>query len=140
MINRQHLNTLLKINGLATTAPDTDIRSTLLAANYNDTEIESALLLLKQNIGGNQPRTDGLYKVFYSDTHLKSAEISNLLGIDVSIDETIQYQHDRRRVMSSFQFILVWFFSVVVAVSGILFYMYLNGTGLFHPSVALAGL
>lgn len=133
MINKKQIETILKINGFSETTPDDQIRTILLSARYSKNEVDAALLMLKQDPDTNEVKVNGLHKIFYSDTHLKSGEISSLLGIDIDLNTPIS-RRSIKNTISALQFISVWFFSVVIAVTGILFYMYLNQIGLFHPS------
>ncbi len=133
-MHKDQIETILKINGVAPSSPDEEIRSVLLSARFNKDEVDTAIMVLRENTKTNETRVEGLHKVFRSDEGLRPAEISQLLGIDVDIDQ-VAIGDSRSRDFSGIQYMIVWFLSVVLAVSGILFYMYLNKVGLFHPSV-----
>lgn len=133
MMNKKQIETILKINGFNETTPDDQIRTVLLSARYSKDEVNKAIVMLKQDPNTKEVKVNGLHKIFYSDTHLKPCEISGLLGIDIDLSAPIS-RRSRNNTISTLQFIAVWFFSVVIAVTGILFYMYLNQIGLFHPS------
>jgi hypothetical protein len=92
-------------------------------------------MVLRENAVTKSTRVEGLHKIFRTDEALKPEEISQLLGIEVDIDQSISVK-SKNRDFSSFQFALIWILSVMFAVSGILFYMYLYKIGLFHPSFA----
>jgi hypothetical protein len=133
MIDPHHIESLLRINGIAKTAPDEQIRSVLLSARFKEDEVETALMILRENTTTKQTRVDGLHKVFRSDEALKPEEISRLLGIDVDIQETIQTDVTTNdSTFTLFQFVVLWVTSTVLAVSGVLFYMYSNQMGVFH--------
>lgn len=136
MIKRDHFETLLKINGLTTESPDEQIIAVLVGAHYVLEEAQEIVSLFRQNITANTIRTDGLHKVFFSDAHLQPQEVSRLLGINVEVTEKIKHYRRNERP-TPMQFVLIWFFSVVIALTGILFYMYLNQIGLFHPILTL---
>lgn len=136
MIKRDHFETLLKINGLTTESPDEQIIAVLVGAHYVLEEAQEIVSLFRQNITANTIRTDGLHKVFFSDAHLQPQEVSRLLGINVEVTEKIKYYTYNGRP-TPMQFVLIWFLSVVIALTGILFYMYLNQIGLFHPILTL---
>jgi hypothetical protein len=133
MINREHVVTLLKINGISPDSPDEYIRSVLLSARYTKDEIDTAIMVLRENTRTKQTRVDGLHKIFRSEESLRPEEISELLGIEVDIDAEIVPQ-SKVRGFSNVQFIIVWVISVIVALAGIVFYMHLYEVGLFHPS------
>ncbi|USN92089.1 MAG: hypothetical protein H6782_04410 [Candidatus Nomurabacteria bacterium] len=134
MINREHIETILKVNGVAPGSSNEIIRSVLLSARYSKDEADTAIMVLREDIKTRKTRVEGLHKVFRSNEALNSEEISKLLGIDADIDETIALRSQSRELPLVYQFI-IWLLSVVVATSGILFYMYLNQMGIFHPVV-----
>ncbi|MCA9357658.1 hypothetical protein KC902_00165 [Candidatus Kaiserbacteria bacterium] len=134
MISRDQIETLLKINGVSSSSPDEHIRSVLLSARYTKDEVDTAIMVLREDVKTKQTRVDGLHKVFRTNEALAPAEVSALLGIDVSIADTIE-QRQKARQLSTLQIMIVWLMSVAVAVSGIMFYMYMQKVGVFHPSV-----
>ena len=137
MVDKKHIESLLKINGLGTTAPDEQIRSVLLSARFNKDEVDAALMVLRENTKTNATRVDGLHKVFRSDDGLKASEISELLGIEVQVTEKVEVGINARRY-TLFQVITLWFISAIIATTAVMFYMYSNQMGVFHPSVASA--
>ena len=137
MINRNQIESILKINGVPPGSPDEQIRSVLMSARYNKDEVDTAIMVLRENIVTKTSRVDGLYKIFRTNESLRPDEISQLLGIEVNIDQSINV-HSKSHDLSRFQFFIVWIMSVALAVFGILFYMYLYKIGFFHPSFALA--
>lgn len=133
MINRRHLETVLKINGLAPSAPNEQIRSVLLSARYSKDEIDTALVVLRENTDTNKTRIDGLHKVFRSDQSLKSSEIAELLGIDVNI-ETAVTSRANNKSFAVIYYIVIWSLSVAVSLAAILLYMHAQKIGVFHPT------
>lgn len=137
MINRDHIESILKINGVAPGSPDEQIRSVLMSARYSKDEVDTAIMVLRENIKTKTTRVDGLHKIFRTDESLRPEEISQLLGIEVNIDQTLNAR-SKSKELSGIQYMFVWISSVVLAVSGILFYMYLYKIGFFHPSFAMS--
>lgn len=137
MINREQIESLLKINGMSASAPDEHIRSVLLSARYNNDEVDTALMVLREDLVTKQTRVDGLHKIFRSDEALQPKEISKLLGIEVDASQFPQNDDSQTyRDYAALQYFVVWFFSVAFAVTGILLYMYMNQVGLFHPTIS----
>lgn len=136
MIERRHLETILRINGLDATATDDSICSVLLSSRYTKEEVEEALVVLRQAPGVCNDKPNGLHKVFRSDEGLKSIEISQLLGGDLYFDKKIDPDTKKRKV-SPLQLFFVSLLSVFVAVGSMLFYMYTNEMGLFHSNINL---
>jgi len=135
-MNRNQLKAVLKINGYTEESSDADIRAVLLSASYSKTEVERALLTLRQSEGLQAARADGLHTVFYSDNHLRPSEISGLLGID--IDVNFQNQTENRHTTNSFSLfegLFIIGLAIVCAAFGIFMYMYINSIGVFHSIV-----
>lgn len=135
MIKRDQIETILKINGVPPGSPDEEIRSVLLSASYSKDEVDTAIMVLRENVRTNKTRVDGLHKIFRTDESLKPDEISQLLGIEVEIDQTIN-PGSKRHSLTRVHMVIIWFLSVFLAVSGILFFMYMYKVGIFHPSIA----
>ncbi len=136
-MEKQDIETILKINGVSPEAPDEEIRSVLLSARYNNDEVDTAVMVLKENTKTHQTRVDGLHKVFRSDEALNPQEISALLGIEVEVKE-LNLEKTNRREMGTIQSIFVGVVATIIAMSGILFAMYVNHVGIFHPAVTAA--
>jgi hypothetical protein len=131
MAKRAYLESILKANGLRPTSPDEEIRSVLVSARFNDDDVEAALMILRENSTTNETTVDGLHKVFRTDSTLKPAEVSRLLGIDVHIDKSMTYRSSNRD-LSVVETLLVVVVSVIVTVTCTLAYMYTKDLGLFH--------
>ena len=135
MINRSHIENILKINGVSSAEPDEIIRSVLLSARYNKNEVDTALMVLRQDIDTKEVRVEGLHKVFYTNDSLLPQEISSLLGVDLNVD-SYNPEPVETRGLGMLILMVIWLCSVGFAVFGILLYMHAHNIGLFHPSVA----
>lgn len=135
MIKRDQIEAILKINGVPPGSADEEIRSVLLSARYSKDEADTAIMVLRENTKTNQTRVEGLHKVFRSDEALKPEEISQLLGIEVDITETIT-SRSRGRDLTTVHILVIWVLSVLLAIIGVLFFMQMYQVGVFHPSVA----
>ncbi len=133
MAARSKIESILKVNGLGSTAPDEEIRSVLLSARFNKDEVDTALMILRENVKTSETRVDGLHKVFRSDRVLQPSEISKLLGVDINLRNDIPAQNSDRR-FSSFELMLLSTVSALLAVVCVLLYMYTQNIGWFHPS------
>jgi ABC-type Na+ efflux pump permease subunit len=138
MMKRNQIESLLKLNGVNSTAPDEQIRSVLLSARYTQDEVDTAIMVLRQNTKTNETHVDGLHKVFRTNAGLRPNEISQLLGIDVQVSGrvTTDENEDNRR-LSGFQNLIITFLSIVVAMLGLAFYMYIYKIGIFYPGSEL---
>lgn len=131
MINREQIENILKINGVTPAAPDEQIRSVLLSARYNKDEVDTAIMVLRENIKTSRTRVEGLHKVFHTTEALSASEISQLLGIEVDVSDPVGPQAKGRNFTIAHN-IIIAVLSVIVAVAGILLYMHLHQIGVFH--------
>lgn len=136
MINRKQLESLLKINGVQPNAPKEIIRSVLISARYTDNEVDTAITILKEEteVSSTSSQTEGLHKIFRTNQSLKSSEISELLGIEVQVNN-LQKNNSKDRNLSSKEILLVCSSSIMLAFLGTTLYMFTSKTGFFHPGV-----
>jgi preprotein translocase subunit SecG len=133
MIKRSQIEKILRVNGVSTSSPDEHIRSVLLSARFNKDEVDTAIMVLRENKTTKQIRVDGLHKVFRTDEALRPNEISELLGIEVDAS-TFYRPQNNVGTLAGIQYVTVWLFSVFFAVVTVLSIMYMNEVGPFHPS------
>lgn len=138
MIDKIQVENFLKANGIPPTAKDEEIRSMLLSARWNNNEVDTALMVLKENRKSKATHIDTLHKVFQTDERLSPAEISALLGIDVNItSDDVNDIQDKRIQAQKMQVGLALFLSVVIAVASVMYVMYREKAGFFHQSVTV---
>ncbi|MCA9363116.1 hypothetical protein KC851_02245 [Candidatus Kaiserbacteria bacterium] len=138
MINRKQVEAILKINGITPASPDDEIRAVLMSARYQEDEIDSAIMVLRQNVKTKEAKVQGLHKVFRSDETLKPSEISALLGIDLELTDTIKIGNKTTNNSSDLpKLFTVAVLSFLFAAVCIFAYMYLNDIGVFHPTAGL---
>ena len=138
MLQKKDIETILKINGVSVGAPDEEIRSVLLSARYNNDDVDTAIMVLRENTKTHQTRVDGLHKIFRSDEGLKPAEISALLGIEVEVGE-VTIDRNKNREMSYLQTTIVSLLAAGLALAGVFAAMYFYEVGAFHPTASAFG-
>ena len=136
-MNRNQIESVLKINGCTGNCSDAEIRAVLLGASYSESEVDRAIDILNQQDLTQTVRSDGLHTVFYTDNALKPREISGLLGIDVDVDFDQKSVEKAPSGFSLFEVVVIVTLAAAFAVSGTLIYMYMNEIGVFHP-IAMA--
>ncbi len=138
MLDRTHLERVLKINGVSPTAADEEIRAVLLSARYRDDEVSMALLVLRENVDTKGTRVDSLQKIMRSDQMLSAKEISSLLGIEVSVP-AIGRPKEQPAPASVLigQRLAIAILSLLIALIGIGLAMYVEEFGVFHASAAI---
>lgn len=132
MIEKRNVEAFLKVNGIPPTAKDEEIRSVLLSARWNNNEVDTALMVLKENIVSNETHVDTLHKVFNSDDRLSSAEITKLLGIDVNLSDHNFDDNYKYKQKLNHSALITLILSVIIAVSSIGYLMYQEQAGVFH--------
>ena len=124
MIEKRSIETFLKVNGIPPTAKDEEIRSVLISARWNKNEVDTALLVLRENIVSNETHVDTLHTVFNSDDRLNAEEISALLGIDVQLsNEDLEDSAPKQKRQETQRFILVIVLAITIAVGSTLYLM-----------------
>ncbi|PIR86024.1 hypothetical protein COU14_01265 [Candidatus Kaiserbacteria bacterium CG10_big_fil_rev_8_21_14_0_10_44_10] len=135
MIDRTHIEQILKLNGLAATAADEEIRSVLISARWNKEDVETAITVLRENVNTHKSRVDTLHDVFLTDKKLSPEAIHSLLGIDVQVDSNeLETLRVSRRNLYRWQIVSIFIIAILIAVTMVLGMMYLSGFGVFHPS------
>ncbi len=136
MIDRRHVEQILKINGLSATAPDEEIRSVLISARWNKEDVETAITVLRENVNTHKSRVDTLHDVFLTDQKLSPEAIHSLLGIDVQIGSSeLETLRASRQNLYRWQLLSIFILALLFAATAILAMMYLNGFGVFHPGM-----
>jgi hypothetical protein len=136
MMNIKHLDTVLRINGLEKTSPESDVSAVLLSSRYTPEEVKTALLILKNGDQTVASTHISLHKVFRSDELLESQEIALLLGGDLYVNTKVSARV-RNRELAASHLLLLSLASLVVAISSMMLYMYTQNMGMFHTSLGI---
>ncbi len=132
MLKREQIELLLRINGVSPSSPDEEIRSVLLSASFNDNDINTAIMVLRENKVNNTSRVDGLHKVFRTHDTLKPAEIFSLLGIDIGVDNLAESQKEDIARKDWIQNTIIALMAIAMALGGVFVAMYVYEVGFFH--------
>lgn len=85
MINKESVERYLRANGVEPSAPEEDIKQVLFSAKWHHDDVDTALMVLRENPETHETHVDSFHKVFHNDDRLQPETISALLGIDVEI-------------------------------------------------------
>jgi hypothetical protein len=141
MIERKQVETLLNANGIPATAPDEEIRSILISARWNDNDVDTALMVLKENKDSKETHVDTLHRVFHSDERLTPSDISSLLGVKVSLsDEEVMDVEEKRRKVERAQTLVAVTLALSIVLLGLTYLMYVEQAGVFHSTPKQASL
>lgn len=136
MIDRNHIERILRLNGLNPTAPDEEIRSVLISAKWHKDDVETALTVLRENMNTHKSHVETLHNVFLTDKRLSPEAIQSLLGINVEMNSAqLESMRESRRHMSLWQAFSIMFYATILALTFILVIMYVQHFGVFHPGV-----
>lgn len=136
MIDRKHIEQILKLNGLTPTAQDEEIRSVLISARWNKEDVETAITVLRENITTHKSRVDTLHDVFLTDKRLSPEAIHSLLGIDMEVNSNeLETLRASRRNLYRWQILSIFVIALLLAATSILAMMYIEGFGVFHSKV-----
>ena len=101
MINKDVVEQYLRANGVQPSAPDEEIKEVLFSAKWHHDDIDTALMVLREDPKTHQTHVDSLHKVFHSDERLQPETISALLGITVDIKHPDERAKENRVAASS---------------------------------------
>lgn len=136
MIDRTHIEQILRLNGLAATAADEEIRSVLISARWSKEDVETAITVLRENINTHKSRVDTLHDVFLTDKMLSPEAIHSLLGIDVEVDSSeLQTLRVKRETLYQRQIISIFIIAILIAFIFVTIMMYVQKFGPFHPGL-----
>lgn len=133
MFDRNQLETFLRINGMTPFNKNEEIKSLLLSAKWGKEDVDTALMVLKENKTNNETTIDTVHKVFRSNERLTPAEIQSLLGIDVEVSDSKALTYaEERLVMERRSTRAAMILAVFIAVVSVLYVMRLEGAGVFY--------
>ena len=137
MFKKEHIEKMLRLNGVSLDDPDDVIKSVLISAQWHEDDVEAAVLVLRENKDSHETHVDSLHKVFRSDERLRPETISSLLGIEMdfsSKDIEVRRKRARRALMPS-QVLVMAVISLVLSLIFVFAAMWYLETGLFHQTL-----
>lgn len=140
MIDKASLEQFLRINGISPTASDQEIKSVLLSARWENDDVDTAMLVLRENTATHESSVDSVHKVFRSDERLTPESVSKLLGISMDATDILSaYSLDTKYVhLPTIMILIVSFLTFALAMAFVAGSMWMLKVGPFHQTV-LAG-
>lgn len=137
MIAREQIETILTVNGIDPTAPDEEIKTVLLEARWQKSDVESALTVLRENNVTHKQKVDASHTLFHSDGKLSPETITSLLGIKTEISGEMRQKkrsraHETTLVWQMFTIVLL---ATILALVILLLMMWYNNVGFFHQTL-----
>jgi hypothetical protein len=133
MIDKSQIENILRANGIAPSAKDEEIRSLLLSAKWTENDVDTALMVLKENTATKATHIDTLHKVFRSDQRLSPEEITSLLGIKTTLSDYDLKSEDGQSSNQKMSVLIAVVLSLLIAVTSVGYVMYKEKAGFFHP-------
>ena len=137
MFKKEHIEKMLRLNGVSLDDPDDVIKSVLISAQWHEDDVEAAVLVLRENTDSHETHMDSLHKVFRSDERLRPETISSLLGIEMDLsskDIEVRRKRARPALMPS-QVLVMTVISLVLSLIFVFAVMWYLETGLFHQTL-----
>ncbi len=137
MFKKEHIEKMLRLNGVSLDDPDDVIKSVLISAQWHEDDVEAAVLVLRENKDSHETHVDSLHKVFRSDERLRPETISSLLGIEMDLsskDIEVRRKRARPALMPS-QVLVMTVISLVLSLIFVFAVMWYLETGLFHQTL-----
>ncbi len=136
MLDFDQIQTILEIHGKSLHSSKEEVRTILLSAGCDETEIQKILFLCPAEPDKKKTRTEGLHRLFRTDVSLSSSEISALLGINVRITEPPKHVAVTKKKPAYCQMVAVSVITILLAIVGLIFGMYAAEIGPFHKTVS----
>lgn len=86
MLDKNFLQSFLKVNHASENASDEEIRKILSAAGWSKGESDAAVLLVRTGVGSLSDSSTFGANAFRPDMEFSSNQLSSMLGVDVVID------------------------------------------------------
>ena len=137
MFKKDHIEKMLRLNGVSVDDPDDVIKSVLISAQWHEDDVEAAVLVLRENKENHETHVDSLHKVFRSDERLRPETISSLLGIEMDLSSK-DLEVRRKRVQRSLgpsQVMIMALISLILSLIFVFAAMWYLETGLFHQTL-----
>lgn len=138
MFNREDVERVLAVNGVPPSAPEEEIKSVLISANWHQDDVEAAVLVMRENKDTHKTRVDKLHKVFYTDERLRPETVSSLLGIETQFTPSELDRRSTRQAngLTAGQMLKILIISIACSLALILAMMWYLHAGIFYPIAA----
>lgn len=134
MLDRNHVERFLELNGVSAAAPDEEIRSLLISARWHQDDVEAALVVLREDQKKHTQRIDSVHKVFQSSQRLNPETLSSLLGIDIELSSVVSEHKQELESAYRSQIISIALVSVALSILFTLGAMWIMQIGFFYDT------
>lgn len=136
MIQRNQVEQILRINGVSETAEDEEIKSVLLSARWHEDDVETAMMVLRENVNDHKTHVDTIHQVFHTDQRLSPESVTSLLGIemDVTSEDIKKHKRNADAHMRLGKVALLAFVTLIFSLIILFAFMWYAQVGIFHIS------
>lgn len=137
MFEKAQLEKILATHGLSGQSSDDEIRTALIQAEWHMTDVDAALLVLRDNPNQHRSHQDALHQLYRTDERLRPETVRSLLGIDMQIssEEIVRKKRRSRAGITVGQVIEIALVSCLLGAFAIVASMWYMGVGIFHAGL-----
>lgn len=139
MLQKNHIEKFLQLNGLAPDSPDDEIRSLLISARWHENDIDAALVVLRENPKNQLPYVKAVHKTFRGNQKLSPDAINSLLGLSVEVKEIATDHHVKLQGRYRMQVLSIIVLSIIAAAAVLVAAMWFMEAGIFHEQALSIG-
>ncbi|MDA8596734.1 hypothetical protein N9L26_00150 [Candidatus Pacebacteria bacterium] len=132
MLDRKNIEQVLSVNGLDSEATDDEIKSLLVSARWHEDDIETALVVLRENPETHKQTVDSVHRTFAAGDRMSADTLNAILGIDVEVSKVSAEHHKELERAYRSQVISLVFVSIVLGTLFIMAVMWTTKMGLFY--------
>ncbi|MDC1205267.1 hypothetical protein N8083_00260 [Candidatus Pacebacteria bacterium] len=132
MIDRRHIEQVLKLNGLNPNSPDDKIKSLLISARWHEDDVETALVVLRENPKNRKQHIDSVHKIYSSNQKLSPDTLNALLGMDVEVASVTQAHRTELRQAYRRQIFTIGLAATFLTTVVFTLVMWIMKIGFFH--------
>lgn len=134
MVDRLHIQRILRLNGVSEIASPEEIKMVLLKAGLSLRDLDTVALFSENIVTNNEIATGGVQTLFKTDNALNPEHISSLLGIRVQVSK-IQLEKEYSvvsKAVFALQVLCTVTFTFLFATAGVIALLWYTKTGFFH--------
>lgn len=132
MIDRKHIEKFLHLNGLRPDAPDEEIKSLLISARWHENDVETALVVLREDPQKKHQHIDSFHNVFNTNNPISPDTLHSLLGIEINLSDISKEHEDSLARAYHGQIISIVIITILLAVIFLMGMMWFLKVGIFH--------
>lgn len=115
MLDRGHIERVLRLNGLEPNAPDEEIKDLLVNARWREDDVDAAIIILRSDPRSQNSNTYHIQDALLTERKLAPEMLNSLLGIDVEVNNVAERHRSALKRTYHIQLISLVLFSILAA-------------------------